>query len=124
MPQEPGARDAQASAPVELSDLTALKALAQPRRQRILQHLTLHGPATSALPARALGLNTDSTSHHLREPARYGCAAETERPDGHGRERWWQVVPGDLRFPPRSRQSPEMGGHRQGVSHARGRPDY
>ncbi|WP_427919609.1 ArsR/SmtB family transcription factor [Streptomyces sp. cg40] len=99
-------------APVELSDLATLKALAQPRRQRMLQHLTLHGPATSATLARALGLNTGSTSYHLRELARYGFVEEMEpewAPDhGHGRERWWRAVPGDRRFPPRSRQSAEM----------------
>lgn len=120
-------------APVELSDLAKLKALAQPRRQGMLQHLTLHGHATSATLARALGLNTGSTSYHLRELARYGFVEEvatetvtgaepearagvaeaetegqTDRVPGHGRERWWRAVPGDRRFPPRSRQSAEM----------------
>jgi hypothetical protein len=94
-------------APIELSDLAALKALAQPRRQRMLQHLTVHGPATSATLARALGLNTGATSYHLRELARYGFVEETGA-EGQGRERWWRAVPGDRRFPPRSRQSPEM----------------
>ncbi|WP_328493593.1 helix-turn-helix domain-containing protein [Streptomyces sp. NBC_00414] len=94
-------------APVELSDLATLKALAQPRRQRMLQHLTVHGPATSATLARALGLNTGATSYHLRELARYGFVEETGA-QGQGRERWWRAVPGDRRFPPRSRQSPEM----------------
>lgn len=94
-------------APVELSDLAALKALALPRRQWMLQHLTVHGPATSATLARALGLNTGATSYHLRELARYGFVEETGAA-GHGRERWWRAVPGDRRFPPRSRQSPEM----------------
>ncbi|MFG2785678.1 winged helix-turn-helix domain-containing protein [Streptomyces prunicolor] len=141
-PGPPGSRGAETPtertpatpAPVELSDLTALRALAQPRRQRMLQHLTLHGPATSATLARALGLNTGSTSYHLRELARYGFVEETgagaetvttrvgagvdegdegteagaERAPGHGRERWWRAVPGDRRFPPRSRQSAEM----------------
>lgn len=76
----------------------------------MLQHLTVHGPATSATLARALGLNTGSTSYHLRELARYGFVEETpESGHGHrhGRERWWRAVPGDRRFPPRSRQSPE-----------------
>ncbi|MGW7407516.1 ArsR/SmtB family transcription factor [Streptomyces sp. NPDC054833] len=95
-------------APVELSDLAALKALGHPRRQRMLQQLTLHGPATSATLARALGLNTGSTSYHLRELARYGFVEETTAAAGHGRERWWRAVPGDLRFPPRSRQSAEF----------------
>ncbi len=71
----------------------------------MLQHLTLHGPATSATLARALGLNTGATSYHLRELARYGFVEETSG-SGHGRERWWRAVPGDRRFPPRSRQSP------------------
>ncbi|MFD9904926.1 ArsR/SmtB family transcription factor [Streptomyces sp. NPDC059063] len=93
--------------PEELRDLRVLKALAQPRRQQMLQHLTLHGPATSATLARALGLNTGATSYHLRELARYGFVEETESA-GHGRERWWRAVPGDRRFPPRSRQSAEM----------------
>lgn len=113
-PQEPGASEP--ATPVELGDLATLKALAQPRRQRMLEHLTLHGPATSATLARALGLNTGSTSYHLRELARYGFVEETDgepRPDGGAepsahRERWWRAVPGDRRFPPRSRQSPEM----------------
>ncbi|WP_262062415.1 winged helix-turn-helix domain-containing protein [Streptomyces sp. STR69] len=134
-PRTPGAetpteQTSSTPAPVELSDLATLKALAQPRRQRMLQHLTLHGPATSATLARALGLNTGSTSYHLRELARYGFVEETVAvagagadaelaagPEGetarapghsHGRERWWRAVPGDRRFPPRSRQSAEM----------------
>jgi DNA-binding transcriptional ArsR family regulator len=105
-PQEPGP-----PAPVELSDLATLKALAHPRRQRVLQHLTLHGPATSATLARALGLNTGSTSYHLRELARHGFVEEALREaeeTRHGRERWWRAVPGDRRFPPRSRQSAEL----------------
>ncbi|MEV5533203.1 ArsR/SmtB family transcription factor [Streptomyces prunicolor] len=136
--ETPTERTSATPAPVDLSDLAALKALAQPRRQRMLHHLTLHGPATSATLARALGLNTGSTSYHLRELARYGFVEETgagaetattrvgagvaegdggmearaERVPGqghgHGRERWWRAVPGDRRFPPRSRQSAEM----------------
>ncbi|QES44213.1 transcriptional regulator [Streptomyces venezuelae] len=108
MAEEPGRTGAErAEGPRELNDLHVLKALAQPRRQQMLQHLTVHGPATSATLARALGLNTGATSYHLRELARYGFVEET-RGSGHGRERWWRAVPGDRRFPPRSRQSPEM----------------
>ncbi|MGW7073720.1 ArsR/SmtB family transcription factor [Streptomyces sp. NPDC054871] len=106
--------DSTDSAPEELSDLRVLKALAQPRRQQMLQHLTVHGPATSATLARALGLNTGATSYHLRELARYGFVEETAgtghgtgRGTGHGRERWWRAIPGDRRFPPRSKQNAE-----------------
>ncbi|MGH4034836.1 ArsR/SmtB family transcription factor [Actinomycetota bacterium Odt1-20B] len=115
----------ESGAPQKLHDLATLKALAQPRRQQMLQHLTVHGPATSATLARALGLNTGATSYHLRELARYGFVEETSGPEpesgavpapepgavpapGRGRERWWRAVPGDRRFPPRSRQSAEV----------------
>ncbi|MEU3510670.1 helix-turn-helix domain-containing protein [Streptomyces longwoodensis] len=123
MAQEPGTPGPQAPVgqplpppdAVELSDLATLRALAHPRRQRVLQHLTLHGPATSATLARALGLNTGATSYHLRELARHGFVEETAKAQGSsetggaaGRERWWRAVPGDRRFPPRSRQSAEV----------------
>ncbi|WP_392673024.1 ArsR/SmtB family transcription factor [Streptomyces sp. LN785] len=91
----------------EVTELAVLGALAQPRRLEILQHLTLNGPATSAILARALGLNTGATSYHLRELARYGFVedAPAEEPCAR-RARWWRAVPGDRRFPPRSRRSP------------------
>ncbi|MEU1367596.1 helix-turn-helix domain-containing protein [Streptomyces sp. NPDC005803] len=101
MPEKPGG--------TEITELAALKALAQPRRQQILQHLTLHGPATSAILARALGLNTGATSYHLRELARYGFVADTvPQEPGVRRARWWRAVPGDRRFPPPSRRTPGM----------------
>jgi DNA-binding transcriptional ArsR family regulator len=93
--------------PQEITDLAALKALTHPRRQRLLQHLALGGPATSAMLARALDLNTGATSYHLRELAKHGFVTEAEI-EGRGRERWWRIVPGDLRFPRRSAQSAEM----------------
>jgi len=93
--------------PVEIVDLDVLKALAHPRRQRMLQHLGLHGPATSATLARALGLNTGATSYHLRELAKVGFVEEVPG-QGTGRERWWRAPVRDLRIPPRSRQSEEM----------------
>ncbi|WP_370893824.1 winged helix-turn-helix domain-containing protein [Janibacter sp. GXQ6167] len=40
--------------------------LSHPLRSRILAHLRLHGAATSADLARALGTNTGVTSYHLR----------------------------------------------------------
>jgi DNA-binding transcriptional ArsR family regulator len=93
--------------PLEIVDLEAVKALAHPRRQRMLQHLGLHGPETSATLARALGLNTGSTSYHLRELAKFGFVEEMTG-QGTGRERWWRAPVRDLRIPPRSRQSEQM----------------
>lgn len=99
MPENPSRRT--------VSDVAALKALAHPRRQRILAHLGSAGPSTSASLARELDLNTGATSYHLRELARHDFIEEdTDR--AHGRERWWRVSVGDLRFPLRSEQDPEM----------------
>ncbi|MCL2583359.1 MAG: helix-turn-helix domain-containing protein [Streptosporangiales bacterium] len=94
-------------APLEITDLETLKALAHPRRQRILQHLGLHGPATSAGLARELGLNTGATSYHLRELGKHGLVEDVPEL-ARGRERWWRAPVRDLRVPPRSRQSEEM----------------
>ena len=93
--------------PLEIRDLETLKALAHPRRQRILQYLGLHGPATSAGLARELGLNTGATSYHLRELAKHGFVEDVQEL-AQGRERWWRAPIRDLRVPPRSRQSEEM----------------
>jgi predicted ArsR family transcriptional regulator len=93
--------------PLEITDLETLKALAHPRRQRILQHLGLHGPATSTGLARDLGLNTGATSYHLRELAKHGFVEDVPEL-AQGRERWWRAPVRDLRVPPRSRQSKEM----------------
>ncbi|MFE2865429.1 ArsR/SmtB family transcription factor [Embleya sp. NPDC059259] len=92
----------------DVSELEALKALAHPRRQRILRELEAGGPATSASLARALTLNTGATSYHLRELARHGFVEDFVDPHAHGRERWWRAVQRDLRFPPRSEQSEEI----------------
>lgn len=93
--------------PLEITDLETLKALAHPRRQRILQHLGLQGPSTSAGLARELGLNTGATSYHLRELEKYGLVEDVPEL-ARGRERWWRAPIRDLRVPPRSRQSEEM----------------
>ncbi|MGI5269465.1 ArsR/SmtB family transcription factor [Nonomuraea sp. CA-218870] len=90
----------------KLDDLEALRALAHPRRQRILNQLSTRGPATSAELARALDLNTGATSYHLRELARHGFVEELPG-KARGRERWWRFVPADLRFPLRSEQDEE-----------------
>ncbi|MEU9102263.1 helix-turn-helix domain-containing protein [Streptomyces sp. NPDC048361] len=93
----------------EIADVAALKTLSHPRRYQIFQQLSLLGSATSAMLARELDLNTGATSYHLRELARYGFIEEAPKDlQVHGRERWWRVVPVDLRFPERSQQSAEI----------------
>ncbi|MFF8973708.1 winged helix-turn-helix domain-containing protein [Streptomyces sp. NPDC014995] len=129
---EPSDAGRTSAARVGLGDLAPFKALARPRRRRMLEHFTLHGPATSATLARALGRNTGSTSYRLRELVGYGFVERTEsrsavpedgrvaretdaatqretrRGGARHRSAGGGPVPGDLRFLPRSRQSPEM----------------
>lgn len=90
--------------PYKITDLGTLKALAHPRRQRILDYLDQHGPATSSTLARALGLNTGATSYHLRELARFGLIEDAPAVGSNRRERWWRTVHADIRFPMRSEQ--------------------
>lgn len=92
---------------VDLTDLHTIRALAHPRRQRMLQYLGLHGPMTSAGLARALALNTGATSYHLRELAKIGFVEEVPEL-AHGRERWWRAPRRDLRLPARSAQDPAV----------------
>jgi hypothetical protein len=89
------------------ADLDAVRALAHPRRLRIHQFLQTNGPATSAMLARELELNTGATSYHLRELADQGLVEEVPE-QAHGRQRWWRAVKTDLRFAPLSQQSAEM----------------
>jgi DNA-binding transcriptional ArsR family regulator len=92
---------------VDLTDLDTITALAHPRRQRMLQYLSLHGPMTSAGLARALALNTGATSYHLRELAKIGLVEEVPEL-AHGRQRWWRAPQRDLRLPARSAQDPAL----------------
>ena len=81
------------------ADLKALKALANPLRQRILETLAATGPATSTTLAERLGVTSGGTSYNLRVLAENGFVEEVpER--AHGRERWWRAVPHDVRLPP------------------------
>ncbi|RZQ61343.1 helix-turn-helix domain-containing protein [Amycolatopsis suaedae] len=93
--------------PREITDPATLRALRHPLRRQLLRLLHRDGPATATDLAKALGENTGATSYHLRQLAEHGLVAEDpER--GRGRERWWQAVPHDLRFPPRSRMDPDL----------------
>ncbi|WP_028923369.1 helix-turn-helix domain-containing protein [Pseudonocardia acaciae] len=92
--------------PKEITDLDTLKSVTHPLRTRIRAVLR-RGPANSTMLARELGVSTGLTSYHLREMARHGLVEEVPEL-ARGRERWWRSVANDLRFPPRSRQSPRM----------------
>jgi DNA-binding transcriptional ArsR family regulator len=94
-------------APREISDVDELRTLAHPLRQRILQHLGRHGPATASILGKALDESSGATSYHLRMLAKHGFVEEVpER--AHGRERWWRSPAQDLRFPRQAPRDPEV----------------
>ena len=93
--------------PRHTADIGALKALANPLRQRILRHLSLHGPATSTGLAQTLGGTTGGTSYNLRVLAAHGFVEEVPE-KARGRERWWRATQRDTRIPVRSEQDPQM----------------
>jgi DNA-binding transcriptional ArsR family regulator len=73
-----------------------LKALAHPLRQRILYHLASVGTANATSIAATFAESTGSTSYHLRQLERFGFVEEDEERRS-GRERWWRLVPLDIR---------------------------
>ena len=94
-------------APREISDVDELRTLAHPLRQRILQHLGLHGPSTASAVGKALGESSGATSYHLRMLARHAFIEEVPEL-ARGRERWWRRPAQDLRFPRNPPADPEM----------------
>jgi DNA-binding MarR family transcriptional regulator len=80
----------------DIANVDELKALAHPLRQRMLYQLAFAGSSTATSLAQALGENTGSTSYHLRQLERFGfIEQDPDRPSR--RERWWRLVPLDLR---------------------------
>jgi DNA-binding transcriptional ArsR family regulator len=94
----------------DLVHVDELKALAHPLRQRILYHLAFVGSASSTSVAEAFGESTGSTSYHLRQLARFGLVEEDPERT-RGRERWWRIVPLDLRAIPRDEGGEHVTGH-------------
>ncbi|MEV5707632.1 helix-turn-helix domain-containing protein [Actinoallomurus sp. NPDC052274] len=90
----------------QITDVAAIRLLAHPLRRRIEECLR-EGPVNSATLARSLGESTGATSYHLRQLARHGFIEEVPELST-GRQRWWRAVPADRRFPPYSRQTPEV----------------
>lgn len=76
---------------IELRDPGALRALAHPRRLKLLGLLRLEGPQTATQAAAQLpGESSGSCSYHLRQLARYGLVEEA--PGGTGRQRPWRAT--------------------------------
>jgi len=74
----------------QLRDPKALRAIAHPVRVRMLEELTIGGPATATELAERVGESPANCSWHLRQLARYGFVEEAG--GGTGRQRPWQIV--------------------------------
>jgi DNA-binding transcriptional ArsR family regulator len=78
---------------VRITDPKALRALAHAGRNKILERLQVHGPATATECAEAAGMSPSACSYHLRLLERYGFVAEAEdETRSDGRERLWRAV--------------------------------
>lgn len=78
---------------VRITDPRALKALAHPARNKILERLQVYGPATATECAEVAGMSPSACSYHLRLLERYGFVEADQDADRRdGRERVWKAV--------------------------------
>jgi DNA-binding transcriptional ArsR family regulator len=89
----------------EMKDPRALVALAHPARLRLMEELTLSGPATATELGERVGESPANCSWHLRQLARYGFVEEAG--GGVGRQRPWRIRP-VVRTWGRSDHDPEL----------------
>jgi DNA-binding transcriptional ArsR family regulator len=76
---------------MQISEPTAIRALAHPVRLDLLDLLVALGPATAAQCGRVLGVSQASCSFHLRQLAKYGLVQDAG-PGQDRRERRWQAA--------------------------------
>ena len=77
----------------QVQDVSSLKALAHPLRDRLLASLRGDGPATATELAKRLDTESGSTSYHLRVLAEHGFVADAKvETPRHPRERRWAAV--------------------------------
>ncbi|MYW04404.1 helix-turn-helix domain-containing protein, partial [Streptomyces sp. SID3343] len=67
-----------------ITDVGALRVLADPVRYRLLGHLMTVGPQTATQCARVVDATPSNCSYHLRELAKYDLIERTERRAGVG----------------------------------------
>jgi DNA-binding transcriptional ArsR family regulator len=74
----------------EVRDPRALRAMAHPLRLRLMEQLSIGGPATATELAERVGESPANCSWHLRQLARYGYVEEAG--GGTGRRRPWRLA--------------------------------
>ena len=76
----------------QVTDVRALRALANPVRYRIFSHLMTFGSQTASECAAVVGATPSNCSYHLRELARFGLVERVDDGAGDGRERPWRTT--------------------------------
>jgi DNA-binding transcriptional ArsR family regulator len=74
----------------QITDSRVLAAMSHPLRRRLLDALSLDGPATASALAEATGQAVGNISHHLKVLATAGLIAEAPELARDRRERWWR----------------------------------
>ncbi|MBF4162647.1 ArsR/SmtB family transcription factor [Nocardioides acrostichi] len=72
-------------------DVTVLRAIAHPVRNRVLTELRATGPMRAADVASALDIPANQASFHLRQLAKYGLVEEAPELARDGRDRVWRA---------------------------------
>jgi DNA-binding transcriptional ArsR family regulator len=93
---------------VTIEDPQALRALAHPARQRVLEELYVGEVLTATQAARLCGLTPSAMSYHLRALEKWGVVTR-EEPTGDGRERPWRAAADHLNVGPQALRSAGSG---------------
>lgn len=83
-----------------VTDIDALRTLANPVRYRILGHLMAVGPQTASQCAAVVGESPSNCSYHLRELERFGLVERVDDASGDARERPWRSAATGWEFRP------------------------
>ncbi|GIE86043.1 winged helix-turn-helix domain-containing protein [Actinoplanes regularis] len=91
----------------QITDPQALRALAHPIRLKLLELLTVDGPATGRRLADLTGESTASVSYHVSQLVRWGLV-EPALDLARGRERPWQATSRGITWSATGDGSPEF----------------
>ena len=95
---------------VVITDPRAIRALAHPARQRIIDELYSGRVLTATECAELAGLTPSATSYHLRALERWGIVERAEA-SADGRERPWRALGTGLQIASQSAESGRLAAH-------------
>ena len=103
-----------------VTDIDALRTLANPVRYRILGHLMAVGPQTASECAAVVGETPSNCSYHLRELALFGLVERVDDAPGDGRERPWRsaATGWEFRLADHARHEPVAAAANRRLAHA------